>query len=207
MASPEPGSPEAPLAQAGRLVFPYESADAGNAIVLAGTTIGISWLEGPPGAAQYDFFYTPDGSSIPVLIGSDSDPTDGVSVEWFVPEHLAGTLSGEAHFADAADIASLPSMTIFSRAALPEDVCTIRSTSIGVVEVFREPSPGSEAFAYIPPGKFLPALEMTSDGWFRIDAGGAYDLVSGETASGTGWVRDQAPVGTSGPCEDLPLLQ
>jgi hypothetical protein len=166
----------------------------------------VTWLDAPFGAQRYDFFLTREGDHTPVLLGTDSDASDGVSIQWLVPEHLSASLTAIAYFTDGSMVTSLPSFALHSGQALPDDVCTIRSTSIGVVDIYRGPSLNSESFAYIIPGTFQPVLGRTPDGWYWIDAMGAYDMQSEEVASGTGWVSDRSPIGLFGPCADLPVL-
>ena len=165
------------------------------------------WRDAPLGAERYDLLLMQEQASAPVLIGTDSDPSNGISIQWTVPEHLAAALRAIAYFADGSVVTSLPSFAVYSGQAPPADVCTIRSTSIGVVDLFREPSLDSENFAYIIPGVFLPVLGKTADGWYLIDAQGSYDLASGGTASGKGWVSERYALGFSGPCADVPTIQ
>jgi len=205
--SPQPSLSQNRIPELGQLDFPYESADAGNVTILAGTTMVVTWLDAPSGAQRYDFFFTPEEDRTPVLLGTDSDPSDGASIQWLVPEHLSGSLSAIAYFTDGSTVTSLPSFALYSGQALPDDACTIRSISVGVVDIFRERSLDAENFAYITPGTVQPVLGRTSDGWYWIDATGAYDLETGEAASGTGWVSDRSPIGLFGPCADVPVLK
>ena len=189
----------------GELTFPYESADAGNVAILAGTTIDVTWRDAPRGAERYDFFLKPEEASAPLLLATDRDSSNDVSIEWTVPEHLAATLTAIAFFSDGSMVTSLPSFAIYSGRAPPADVCTVR-TSGGAVDLFRERSLDSENFAYIIPGSYHPVLARTGDGWYRVDARDAYAPADGGTASETGWISDRYPIGLSGPCADVPLI-
>ena len=205
--SPPPSPAHTRIPAVGELDFPYESADAGNVTILAGTTIVVTWMDAPRGAQRYDFFLTWEEAHTPILLGTDPEPSDGVSIQWIVPEHLSASLSAIAYFADGSMVAPFPSFALYSGQAPPDNVCTIRSRSPGVADLFREHSLDSENFAYITPGTFQPVLGRTSDGWYWIDATGAYDLQTGQVASGMGWVSDRSPISLFGPCEDVPLMK
>jgi hypothetical protein len=100
--NPAPGSTAAP--RVGLLSFPSISGDAGNAALIAGDEISIVWEEAPPGAERYEFTFEPEDGGPAVLLGEDLDPSDGVSVRWTVPEHLAGGFDAVAYFADGSTI-------------------------------------------------------------------------------------------------------
>lgn len=189
----------------GYLDFPSESGDAGNVVVLAGSTIEITWTDAPPGAERYEFFLTPE-NGFSSLLGTDDDPSNGVSIQWIVPEHLSATLEAFAYFADGSSITTLPSFYIYSGEAPPADVCTLRSTTIGVVDIYNEPYPQSGSFAYIAPGTYHTVLARSDDGWYKVDVQGAFHLDSGKVASGTGWVSPRHPYGLSGPCQAVPTV-
>ena len=190
----------------GYLDFPNESGDAGNVVVLAGATVDITWTSTPPGAERYDFVLTlEDGLSL--LLGTDSDPSNGVSIQWFVPENLLATITATAYFADGTIVTSHPSYTIHTGEAPPSHVCTLRSTGVGSVDLFYEPYFESGIYAYVNPGTYHPVLGRSDDGWYQVDAQGAYDMGSGEAASWTGWASTRHyPIGLSGPCADVPFI-
>src|SRR3990172_7067383 len=66
--SPQPSPSQTRIPALGQLDFPYESADAGNVTILAGTTIVVTWLDAPSGAQQYDFFFTREEDRTPLLL-------------------------------------------------------------------------------------------------------------------------------------------
>ncbi|MDX1435614.1 MAG: hypothetical protein R3335_02305 [Anaerolineales bacterium] len=203
---PGPEASQTPPKPVGQLSFPYEAGDAGNVTILAGNLLEISWIGGPAQAERYDFFLIDADSGEEVLLGADLDASDGISIEWPVPEYQSGALMAVARFSDGSEVQSPVSPTVFSGQQLPEELCTVRSTSAGVVEVYHEPSLESESFAHIHPGTFQHVLAVAAGGWYQIDAEGAYDLRSGEAAGGTGWVSDHSTIGLAGPCEDLPIV-
>ena len=203
--SPLPIPTTTGVSRLGHLDFPYESADAGNVSVLAGETIEVTWTDAPPGAERYDFFLMAKNSNS-FLLGTDKDPSNGVSIQWSVPENLSATLNATAYFTDGSIVTSLPSFNIYTGEAPPTDFCTFRSTSVGVVDLYHEPFLESGTFAYIIPGTYHPVLGRSEDGWYQVDAQGAHEFGSGKAASGTGWVNTRYPIGLSGPCEAVPEI-
>lgn len=203
--SPMPSPTTPGVSRHGNLDFPYESADAGNVSILAGATIEVTWTDAPLGAERYEFTLMAENSNS-FLLGTDKDSSNGVSIQWIVPENLSATLSATAYFADGSSVTSLPSFNIYTGEAPPADVCTLRSTSVGVVDLYHEPYLESGTFAYIIPGTYHPVLGSSKDGWYQVDAQGAHELGSGKAASGIGWVHTRYPIGLSGPCEDVPEI-
>jgi hypothetical protein len=100
---------------------------------------------------------------------------------------------------------TLPSLAIYSAQAPPADVCTLHARG-GAVDLFRDRSLESEILDYIVPGAYHPVIARTADGWYRVDARGAYGPAAGETPPETAWISDQYPIGLSGPCADVPLI-
>ena len=88
----------------GLLSFPSVTGDAGNWALQAGDDIRIVWEQAPPGAEMYEFTFEPDEVGPALFLGEDLDPSDGVSILWTVPEHLAGSFEAAAYFADGGVI-------------------------------------------------------------------------------------------------------
>jgi WD40 repeat protein len=188
------------------LTFPARYADAGNFALQAGVTITLTWHEAPPGADRYDFVVHPHDDEVDTLvIGSDTHPTNDVAIAWTVPENFGGELRAEAHFADGRVIYSTWAGDIYTGQTPPEGVCSLSSASIGVLDVFREPSFESETFAYITPGPYAEVLERTAGGWYHVDASVAQSLDSQETVTGTGWVSREQGIYLYGSCDNVPL--
>lgn len=82
----------------GHLEFPFLNADAGNFQLQTGKTITFTWVEPPPDAYYYEYVLSPLDGSAPIPMGIDSDPSDGVSLEWFVVPNLAAELRVSAHY-------------------------------------------------------------------------------------------------------------
>ncbi len=63
--------------------------DAGNYYLDAGSQIDLIWDSPPQNSSRYDFIML-DASDKTLVIGTDTDPSDGVSVVWCIPENLPG---------------------------------------------------------------------------------------------------------------------
>lgn len=63
--------------------------DAGNYYLDAGSQIDLIWDSPPQNSSRYDFIML-DASDKTFVIGTDTDPSDGVSVVWRIPENLPG---------------------------------------------------------------------------------------------------------------------
>ena len=110
----------------GVLEVPFICCGDGSDIVIeGGVTLPITWTDFPPDAARYGFF-----SSDQVLIGEDSDSSDGVQVQWAVPPDFLGALYGEAYDEDGTLIAVAPSAAAGIAANTPTP------TEVGYLEVF-----------------------------------------------------------------------
>lgn len=199
--SPEPSLSDARIPTVGQLAFPYEVDDAGNNTVLAGAEIDVDWIDAPPGAQRYDFLLAPEDTQIPFVWATDTDISDGAGGTFLVPEHLSATLSAIAYSAYGAMLASAPSILVHSGQAPPSDVCTLRSPSVGVIDIFQEHSTDSAKIGYLPPGTFLTVLGRTTDDWFWIDAMGAPSLGSEQSTSGMGWIIAFSPIDLFGACD------
>ena len=168
-------------------------------------TITLTWEEPPANANRYQFILVPHNQDTPLILGADADPSDGVNIEWTVPEDLAASLRGVAHFADGQVVSSNGVRYVYSGKSPPERVCSLSSATIGPLDLFREPTLTSESFAYLMPGPYAQVLERTTDGWYRIDATVAVKPENGQPAAGAGWVSGQAGVHLHGSCDDIPM--
>ena len=157
----------------GLIRIPWGVADAGNWFLYATAQLTLTWDTPPPDCQRYDFIVEGSEDSRTVF-GTDMDPSDGVSIDWEVPENLEGSLRGEALCEGDEIRQSIWSGELYSGDAPPEGVCTLTSGTIGVVDLFSTPSLSSETNAYLTPGIFASVLEHTEDGWYRIDESVAF---------------------------------
>jgi len=89
-----------PIPYYGYLEFPFRNADAGNFQLQTGAVITFTWIDPPLGAEYYEFVLHPFDGSPAIVLGRDTDPSDGVSLEWVVPPGLSAELRAHAYYAD-----------------------------------------------------------------------------------------------------------
>ena len=128
-----------------------------------------------------------------IVIGTDLDPSDGISVDWQVPEGLSeASLRGEALCSGSQVVPSLHSGILYSGDPPPEGVCVLASASqleLPTCSVSHLLS--SEAVAKLIPGDFAPVLDHTLDGWYQIGAGQRLlSIGATESSPDTGWISN-----------------
>ncbi len=106
-----PVSEETP---SGSIEFPYLSADAGNFQLQTGETITFTWKDAPANAERYDFMLYPLDGGRPIVLGMDTNASDGAAIEWLVVPDLSGELKGLAYYPDGRVLSSGISGTIYS---------------------------------------------------------------------------------------------
>lgn len=75
---------------------PYIGFDGSLYTLQEGATVTLSWTSAPTSATRVEFYLTPNGGGTPSLLGTDSNPADGASISWTVPQDVLGTLSATA---------------------------------------------------------------------------------------------------------------
>jgi hypothetical protein len=98
----------------GLIEFPYLHADAGNFQLQTGETITFTWKDAPVDAERYDFMLYPLDGSQPIVLGIDTNGSDGAAIEWLVLPGLSGELKGLAYYPDGRILQSSISGTIYS---------------------------------------------------------------------------------------------
>ena len=177
-------------------------ADAGNFFLFAGTTITLTWDDPPLNAMRYDFLLSAPSTHESTVIGTDVVSTDGVSVQWTVPERVEASLRAAAYYSDGHVIYSYWSGDVYSEKAPPKNICTLASGTSGALEIFDKPKITSSPYAELIPGQYAQVYERTSDGWYRIDASVAV-VRQGSTGMKMGWVVDERSIILFGPCDSI----
>jgi hypothetical protein len=98
----------------GFIEFPYLHADAGNFQLQTGETITFTWKDAPADAERYDFMLYPLDGSQPIVLGMDTNTSDGAAIQWLVLPDLSGELKGLAYYPDGRVLPSGISGTIYS---------------------------------------------------------------------------------------------
>ncbi len=75
---------------------PYIGFDGSLYTLQEGATVTLSWTSAPTSATRVEFYLTPNGGGTPSLLGTDTNPADGASISWAVPQNVLGTLSATA---------------------------------------------------------------------------------------------------------------
>ncbi len=154
----------------GSIDLPHGTDDAGSVGLQAGETIPVRWENAPPDAQFYAFIWV---GNFPALMGIDTNATDGIAIEWRVPEYISGKPIGIALFADGTwRISRITSLDYSSGHAPPEGVCVVDYSS-NAPEVFDNlPNAGAyRILGYLR--DYAPVLEIVDDDegfrWFRVD--------------------------------------
>jgi hypothetical protein len=192
-----------PSSPQGYLVFPYQSADAGNFSLQAGEDIQITWKQAPQGANSYEFVFIRANDGVSLTIGVDHDFSNGVEGTMNVSAHLSGQLVGIARFGDDDQIWSLSS-TVYAGELPPDDVCSLQANGVGVVDIYLDPEIDSPRFAYLIPGTYATVLKRIDNDWYLIDASVAIDSTTNAAAEGEGWVNAiNSSFSLHGSCEEI----
>ena len=107
-------TPDSAETSYGFIEFPYLNADAGNFQLQTGETITFAWEDAPADAERYDFMLYPLDGSQPIVLGMDTDASDGAAILWLVLPNISGELKGIAYYPDGRVLNSDISGTIYS---------------------------------------------------------------------------------------------
>lgn len=199
-----PDSPTHPCSlvdAVGDLAGEYSYADAGNFVLQAGDLIALAWEDAPEGALRYEFVLLNFDSQPQENLGVDRDWSDGVSIQWQVPEDLMDrVVNAIAYFDDGSRIRSRCFGSLWSGSAPPEGQCSLSSKT--AVRLFEDRDFESNEIGDLFPGIYAAVYERSDDGWYLVDARDSYP--SGDQDE-TGWVHERQPVQLHGPCESIPI--
>lgn len=178
--------------------------DAGNYDLQAGVLAQVTWPEAPPVADSYTFTLKLHTDKSLLLIGTDTDDSDGVSVEWLIPENISGELSATAHFADGREVRSY-AIDVYADKAVPAGACVVRAHTIAPLSVYQEPSDTAENVGVMYPTSMVEVVGKNTNGWYKIKTD-EVNIVGGsdeKIGSGTAWLSETSTV-LFGACENLP---
>jgi len=192
-----------PDSPAGRILFPYRFADAGNFAITAGTTMPLEWVNYPPGAIYYDFVLL---TEYRMFLDRDDNPADGVTGEWDVPENISGTLYGVAYYPFGFEVRSQFAGDLSSQEAPPQNICSLSGATIGAVTIYPEPN-SDDPIGIAGPTPYIPVTGQTFDGWYQVELTEDIELFEAQTGSASGWVMASDSIELFGPCDDIPLVQ
>jgi len=173
--------------------FPQVSAalygDAGNFAFQAGVLSTVSWVDAPPAADYYEFTLKLHKDKSLFVIGTDTDETDGISVEWLIPEHTSGALMATAYFSDGREVHSSV-IDVYSYEAIPEGACILRSTTIVALSVFQQPSDTTEIIGVVYPNSMIEVVGANSNGWYEIKTDEVYtsNSTGPKVGPGRAWI-------------------
>lgn len=155
------------------IVNPYERVDAnGLVLVRPGTKVTLTWpLLPASGVQRVEFYYfRPSAAGTPGILGTDTNPADGVAFAWTVPADISGELTAIAYLNGGALIRTAKGTPI--SAVLPAE-----NTRVGAVKVTNG--------------------QARSDGWVQLAAGATAQLSWPEAPTNASRVEFySAPTGT-----------
>lgn len=181
----------------GIVTIPYLFGDGGIVALQAGVYSPVTWNDPPPNAALYLLLWDSHYSPYPALIGLDVDASDGVVVQWKVPERLSGMPFGVALYTDGRIIQSETAWLEYgSGTAPPEGGCTVGYSGMDGANLFGGDHPSTDIYLGDLEG-YAPVLERVTDvqgvEWFRIvlSEETVYTYDERTPLPETGWVRAQ----------------
>jgi hypothetical protein len=178
--------------------------DAGNYDLQAGVLAQVTWPEAPPAADSYSFTLKLHTDKSLLLIGTDTDASDGVSVEWLIPENISGELSVTAYFAGGREVRSF-AIDVYADKAVPAGTCVVRAHTTAPLSVYQEPSDTTEIIGVMYPTSMVEVVGKNSNGWYKIKTDEVYTVGSSEQkiGPGTAWLSETSTL-LFGACENLP---
>ena len=138
--------------------------DAGNYALQAGVPAQVTWRDAPPAAESYAFTLKLHSDKSLRLIGTDTDETNGIGVEWLIPAFISGELKASAYFADGREVLS-SAIDVYSYEAVPPGACVLRSQTIVPITVYKEPSDTAEIIGVMYPNSMLETIGKDTNGW------------------------------------------
>jgi hypothetical protein len=160
----------------GRIELPYLYGDTGMVALQAGSVVTVTWEDAPPGGIVYVFIWKSLRAEKPWrIMGSNFDPSDGVSIAWKVPEFIGGVPFGVAlAWPRRLAVSAVSALQYGSGKAPPEGICTVSYSGLsGLPEVFTAPpnDGASSILGYL--SDYAPVQQRYVDGegfpWLQVD--------------------------------------
>jgi LysM repeat protein len=175
------------------------SADAGNFFLLRGETVTLRWDDAPGSLYQVTFVLM--GASGQNEIGQDTNPSDGISINWTVLPALAGhqIIAYGRYFENAKVVNSYP---IYISSAPPSGQgCEIAPADPNGATAYTQADLNSPAFGTITV-EYVEVLGRALNGWYGFDPGIAQAGNTG--ASRLRWLPLDTRLLYRGNCPDRP---
>ena len=160
--------PNGPSQQGTIYISAIVSADAGNFFLLRGETITLRWDDAPASLYQVSFILI--GQSGQSEIGQDTNPSDGITINWTVPAGLAGQIIARGRYFENANVVS--SYPVYVSSAPPSGQgCEIAPADPNGAVAYTQADLNSPIFGTIPVGQYVEVLGRTLNGWYGFDPG------------------------------------
>jgi murein DD-endopeptidase MepM/ murein hydrolase activator NlpD len=142
------------------------SAVGGSYWLRAGTTVTLTWYDAPGGLASATF-YTTTYRGTRQDIGTDSNPSDGVSMSFTVPYGLGGLQwRADGYGLNAAPFDYAYSQPSSLNSEINADQCYVQF--LGDQPLYEGPDPSSAIVGTAPAGTVYPVIAW-SDAWMQIN--------------------------------------
>lgn len=154
------------LEQGGTTPDGYINADSGNFRLRAGSVVNVTWHDAP-GGLQSATFYTTSMDGTRQNIGTDLNPSDGVTMQWTVPYGLNGhqlRAEGPGFGAASFDFAVSFASYVYSDNA---NQCYVEI--LADQPLFERPDPATAVVGTAPMNTVWPVIANATGGWVGIE--------------------------------------
>lgn len=191
--------PDGPSQQGTIYISAIVSADAGHFFLLRGETITLRWDNAPASIEGARFvLVTPSGQT---ELGQDTNPSDGISINWNVPGGLSGQIMASARYAGSTKVVSSYPVSVSS--APPAGLgCEIAPADSNGATAYTQADFGAPVFGTLSVGQYVEVLGRSLNGWYGFDPGIAQAGNTG--AARLRWLPVNTRLLYRGNCPDRP---